>query len=80
MDARVLTLKLEQKKVTANMMTLNFRTFLKTTVQDGLTPVPKARLDIVNPIAEKQRAKGLIPMMTKSRENKWVYPGIIKDE
>ena len=30
-DAGVLTLKLEQKEVTANMMTLNFGTFLKTT-------------------------------------------------
>ena len=52
-DARVLTLKLEQKKVNGNMVTLNFETFSKTTVQDGLTPVPKARLDIVNPMAEK---------------------------
>jgi len=49
----VLTLKSEQKKVTTNMVTLNFGTFLKTTVQDGLTPVPKARLDVVNLIAKK---------------------------
>jgi len=31
-DAEVLTLKSEQKKVTANMVTLNIGTFLKTTV------------------------------------------------
>jgi len=52
-DARVLTLKLKQKKVTANMVTLNFRTFSKMTVQDGLIPVPKIRLDVINLIAKK---------------------------
>ena len=31
-DARVLTLKSEQKKVTVNMVTLNFETFLKMTI------------------------------------------------
>jgi len=55
-DAGVLTLKSEQKKVTANTATLNFGTFPKMTVQDGLVPVPKARLDIINPMAEKQKA------------------------
>ena len=59
-DARVLILKSEQKKVTANIVTLNFGTFLKMTVQDGLVPVPKARLNVINPIAEKKKAKGLI--------------------
>ena len=43
-DAGVLTLKSEQKKVTANMVTLNFGTFSKMTIQDGLVPIPKARL------------------------------------
>ena len=40
-DARVLTLKLAQKKVTANMVILNFGTFPKMTVQDGLVLIPK---------------------------------------
>ena len=39
-DAGVLTLKSEQKKVTANMVTPNLGTFLKTMVQDELTPSP----------------------------------------
>jgi len=47
-DARVLTLKSEQKKVIANMVTLNFGTPSKMTVQDGLVPVPKTRLDMIN--------------------------------
>ena len=46
------------------MVTLNFETFPKMTVQDGL----KARLEVVNPMAEKQKAKGLVLMMTKSGE------------
>ena len=65
-DVGVLTLKSEQKKVTANMVTLNFKNFPKMTVQDGLVPVPKARLDIINLMAETLKAKGLIPMITGS--------------
>ena len=74
----VLTLKTEQKKVTENMVTLNFSTFPKMMVQDELTPVSKARLDVVNPMTEKQKAKGLVPITTKSGEVRWVHPDIIK--
>jgi len=80
MDAGVLTLKSEQKKVIANMVTLNFGTFGKMTVQDGLIPVPKAKLDVINPMTEKQKAKGLITMMTEPGEVMWVHLDIIKDE
>jgi len=52
-DAGVLTLKSEQKKVTVNVVTLNFWTFPKMTVQDGSTPVPKVRLDVINLMAKK---------------------------
>jgi len=79
-DAGVLTLKLEQKKVTANMVTLNFSTFPKMTIQDGLIPICKARLDAINPMAEQQEAKGHIPIMIESGEIMWVHPDIIKDE
>jgi len=79
-DAGVLTLKSEQMKVTANMATLNFGTFLKMTVQDGVTPVSKIRLDVINLMAEVQKDKGLVSMMTKSEEIMWVHPDIIKDE
>ena len=48
----VLTLKSEQKKVTANMVTLNFGTFSKITVQDELVSIPKVRLDVINSMAE----------------------------
>jgi len=62
------------------MVTINFGTFLKMTVQDRSVPVPKARLDVINPMAEKQKAKSLIPIMTEFREIMWVHPDIIKDE
>jgi len=62
------------------METLNFRTFPKKTIQDGLTPVPQARLDIVNPMVEKQKSKGLVPLTTKFREIMWVYLDIVEDE
>jgi len=51
------------------------------TVQDDLVPISKLRLDVINPIAEKQKkAKGLIPMMIKSGEIMSVYPDIVQDE
>jgi len=62
------------------MVTLNFGTFPKTNIQDGLTPLPKARLNVINPMAEKQRAKRLVPIMTKSREIMWIHLDIVKDE
>jgi len=67
-DTGVLTLKSEQKKVTVNMVSLNFGTFPKMTVQDKLVPIPKARLDVINPMAEQQKAKCLIPITIESRE------------
>ena len=41
-DARVLTLKSEQKKVTANIVTLEFGTLPKVIVPNGSPPIPKA--------------------------------------
>jgi len=79
-DSGVLTLKSEQKKVTINMVTFNFRTFPKMIVQDGLVLVPKARLDIINPMAEKQKVKGQIPLTTGSGKIMCVHPDIVQDE
>jgi len=43
-DTGVLTLKSEQKKVTANMVTLEFDTFPKVTVHDRNAPAQETRL------------------------------------
>jgi len=79
-DAGVLTLKSKQKRVTANMVSLNFGTFPKVIVKNGLTSVPEARLDVINPMAEKQEAKGLVLLTIKFGKIMWVYPDIVKDE
>ena len=79
-DVEVLTLKSEQKKVTANMVTLNFGTFPQMIVQEGLIPIPKVRLDVINPLAEQEKAKGLISITTESEKIMWVHPDIVKDE
>ena len=65
-DAEILTLKSEQKKVTTNMVTLNFETFPKVTIQDGVVPAAKARMEVINLLAKEQEAKGLVPLTTKS--------------
>jgi len=62
------------------MVTLNFRIFSEMTVQDGFIPISKARLDVINPMAEQQRPKGLIAIPTESGEIIWVHPYIVQDE
>ena len=61
-DARVLTLKSEQKKVTANMVTLEFGKTPKVTVPNGTYPVPAPRLKVKHPSAITQDNKGLVPL------------------
>jgi len=76
----VLTLKSKQKKVTANMVTLQFGTPLKVTVPDGHPPVPKARLEVSNPLAKQQGAKSLFPLTLKTEKIMWVHPDLAKDK
>ena len=67
-EAGVLTVKSEQKKNIANIVTLNFENFPKVIVQDRLTLIPKGKKEVINPLAEKQEAKSLIPLIFKSGE------------
>ena len=48
-DAGVLTLKMEQKKVTTNMVTLEFGSTQKVTVPDGTYSVPAPQLEVKHP-------------------------------
>ena len=50
------------------------------TVQDGLSAISKARMDVINHMAEQQKEKGLISIMTESGEIIWVHPDFVKDE
>jgi len=79
-DAGVLTLKSEQKKVTANMVTLEFGTTPKVTVPDGSFLIPKARLEINDPLAKQQETKGLVPLTMKTGKIMWVHPNLAQDE
>ena len=56
------TLKSEQKKVTANMLTLEFGKTPKVTVPDGTFPIPEARLEVKHSSTETQEMNGLIPL------------------
>ena len=67
-DAGVLTLKAEQKKVTANMVTLEFGKTPKVTVPDGTYPVPLPRLEVKHPAVKTQGNKGLVPLTLETGE------------
>ena len=49
-------------------------------IQDRVAPIPEARLEVINPLAKDQEAKGLIQLTTKSEKIMWVHPDIVKDE
>ena len=53
-DAGVLSLKSEQEKVTANMVTFEFDKTPKVIVPDGSFPIPEARLEVRDPSAKNQ--------------------------
>jgi len=67
-DAGVLTLKSEQKKVTANMVTLEFNKTPKVTVPDGTYPIPALRLEVKHLSAKTQESKGLVPLTLETGE------------
>jgi len=79
-NAGVLTLKSEQKKVTANMVTLEFSTLPKVTVPDGSPLVHKARLEISNPSAKQQEAKGLLLLSLKTGKIMSVHSDLAQDK
>ena len=62
------------------MVTLEFGTLPKVTVPDGHALVPKARLEVSNPSAKHQEAKGLIPTTKMIGKIMWVHPDLTKDE
>ena len=78
-DAGVLTLKSEQKKVSANMISLKFGEIPEVRVQDGLSPISKGEMKVIS-ITGDQKDKGLVPMTTQSGEVMWVHPDILNDE
>jgi len=79
-DAGVLTLKSEQKKVTSNMVTLVFGKTSKATVPDGTFPILKARLEVKHPSAKTQESKGSCSLDIETGEIMWIHPDLAQDE
>ena len=78
-DAEVLKLRPEQKKVTANMTS-----FLQFGVQPptpvGVVPIPKGELKVVNIDPHHQRKKGLVPIPTHQGEIMWVHSDLVEGQ
>jgi len=79
-EAGVLSLKSEQKKVTTNMVSFNFGSFSEMTIQDGLTPMPKGKIKVTGPSSAEKESRGLIPVTLKSGEVMWIHLDIINGE
>ena len=78
-EAGVLILKSEQKKVTDAMVTLNFENFLKVTVQDRLIP-SQMENGSHQPICYKVGGQGPHSVTTKFGKIMWVHPDIANDK
>ena len=65
-DAEVLKFRPEQKKVTANMITISPIQFRWNLLQapTGVVPIPKGELRVINTDSHNQKEKGLIPVPT----------------
>jgi len=76
-DAEVLKLSPEQKKVTANMTSfLQFRNQPSTPV--GAVPIPKGELKMINIDPHHQQKKGLVPIPTPQGEIMWVHYDLVE--
>ena len=71
-DADVLKLHPEQKKVTANMTSLQFGKELPS-VLAGVIPIPKVGLRVINTDPHNKKEKGLVPVPTPRGEIMWVH-------
>jgi len=81
-DAEVLKLRPEQKKVTTNMTTsspIQFRRNLLL-APTGVVPIPKGKLRVINTDPHNQKEKGLIPVPTPRGETMWVHPDIVQSQ
>ena len=78
-DAEVLKLRPEQKKVTANMM--SFLQFgRQPPTSSGVVPVPRGELRVVNTDPHQQQEKGLVPVPTPREEIMWVHPDLVNSQ
>jgi len=78
-DAEVLKLLPEQKKVTANMtLFLQFRVQPPTLA--GVVPILKGELRVFDIDPHHQQEKGLVSIPTPQGEIMWVHPNLVKSQ
>jgi len=81
-DAEILKLHPEQKKVTADMTTTSLiqfgRNLLLTPI--GVVSILKGELKVINTDPHNQREKALIPVPTSQGGTMWVHPDIMKSQ
>ena len=78
-DAEVLKLCLEQKKMTAD--TTSFLQFgVQPPTPAGVVLIPKGELRVVNIDPHHQREKGLVPVPTPQGEIMWVHPDLVEGQ
>jgi len=75
----VLKFRLEQKKVTANMIFLQFGKVLPS-VPVGVVSIPKGEIKVINIDLHHKEEKGLVPVSTPRGELMWVHPDIIQSQ
>jgi hypothetical protein len=81
LEAGVMTLQPEHKKVTTNMVTVEFgQGFPKVPVPCGVVPVPRAEMRIINSDPHQQEKKGMVQYATPSGQSMWVHPDLLEDE
>ena len=81
-DAEVLKLRPEQKKVISNIITttpLQFGQDLPP-VPTGVVPIPKGELRVINTDPTTKKEKGLVPILTSQGGVMWVHPNLIEDQ
>jgi len=79
-DAEVLKLYPEQKKVTANMTTTSQIQFGRKLplAPTGVVLILKGKLRVINTDPHNLREKGFISIITPQGETMWVYPDIVE--
>jgi len=81
-DAEVLKLRPEQKKVTANMTTTSLIQFGRDLplAPTGVVPILKGELRVINIDPHNQKEKDLIYVPTPQGETMWVHLDIVKSQ
>ena len=81
-DAEVLKLRLEQKKMTANMTSTSPIQFDRdlSLAPTGVVPIPKGELRAVNTDPYNEKEKGLVPVPTPREKIMWVHHDIVESQ